>query len=199
MKLDYQIIKDKFLKSRRLQLGLFGTFLLIEISFYSTHALGVDLLINNFKIVTFSMILGYLVGIGILRFCKNESDENMIKAGFKISIFSFAPLFLYALLFSINNLEWIITICYFLYSIGIAFIVPSLFSILSIERDPHEQGKIYGLIDSTDTIALLIAIFAGIIYNYLKLNQITIVLFSFITIVVSTYFYAKFAKTKKEA
>ena len=198
MKLDYQIIKNKFIKSKRFQLGLFGTFLLIEISFYSTHALGVDLIIDNFKSVTLSMILGYLVGVGVLRFCKNKSDEIMIKAGFKISIFSFAPLFLYAFLFNINNLEWIIAVCYFVYSIGIAFIVPSLFSILSREREPHEQGKIYGLIDSTDTIALLIAIFAGIIYNNLKLNQIAIVLFSFIAIVTSTIFYAKFTKTKKE-
>ena len=195
--LDSKSLWKNFLKCARFRMGLLGVFLPLETSFYSTHALGVDLALAGFEIVTVLMIIGYLFGIVVLKYCKNQADEALIKVGYKISITSFLPMFVLIPVLSSDHLRWVITACYCVYSFGIAFIVPSLFSALSKDREPHEQGKIYGLIDSTDTVSLLIALIAGFIYSYLK-NPIFIISFSFIIFLTSRCFYAKFSKTKKK-
>lgn len=190
-------IKERFLKCSKFRIGLFGTFLPLEISFYSSHALGVDFAIKKFKIITISMIIGYICGVLMLKFYEKEDDEAMMYRGYMISISSFLPIFLSSVLFSATELRWIITFFYFIYSFGVAFIVPSLFAILSKEREVHEQGKIYGLIESTDTIALLIALLFGVFYNFIN-NIVVVCFFSFLMLLMSRLYYARFNKTKRK-
>lgn len=194
--LDYKSIWKNFLKCKRFRTGLFGVFFLVEISFYSMHALGVDLSIKGFTDVTILMIAGYICGVCMLRYYKDKSDEFLINKGYKISIVSFLPIFILNHFFTSSQLQWMIAPCYFIYSFGVAFIVPSLFSSLSRERKVHEQGKIYGLIDSTDTIALFLALIIGILYSYVKKN-IFIIYFSFFIFLISRLCYARFNRTKK--
>lgn len=194
--LDYKSIWKDFLKCKRFRTGLLGVFFLEEISFYSIHALGVDLAIKGFTDVTILMIAGYLFGVSMLKYYKDTSDEKLINNGYKISILSFLPIFILHHFFTPDLLHWILTSCCFIYSFGVALIVPSLFSILSKERKPHEQGKIYGLIDSTDTIALLLALIFGILYSFIG-NNIYVIYFSFSVFLISRFYYARFIKTKK--
>ncbi len=195
--LDSKIIWNRFIGCIRFRLGLLGVFLPIETSFYSTHALGVDLAVKGFEVVTMAMIFGYLVGVGFLKKLKNKSDHWLIRRGYVITILSFLPIYVSMPFLSNKPLLWLIAFCYFFYSFGVAFVVPSLFATLSKERDLQEQGKIYGLLDSTDTIALLLALIAGFIYNYFQ-HPFYIVTFSFITLLTSNIYYGKFVKTKKK-
>ncbi len=144
------------------------------------------------------MIIGYLCGVCVLKYCIQKNDELMIKIGYKICLYSFIFLFACFFLLSSKYSIWALVFCYFFYSFGIAFIVPSLLATLSKERDPHEQGKIYGLVDSTDTIALLIALIAGLAFGYLS-KPIYIVSFSFLLFVVSMIFYSKFRNVKEKS
>jgi MFS family permease len=196
--LDIKSLWNNFLMHKRFCIGLLGVFLPVEISYYSTHALGVDLAVQEFEVVTILMIIGYLCGVLALKYCISIPDQKMIKMGYNISIISFSPMFLLIPFLAKDQVIWVIAPCYFFYSFGVAFIVPSLFSTLSKERKPHEQGKIYGLIDSTDTVALLFALIIGLIYN-LFLTTYYIIYFSFILFLVSRIYYEKFEKTTSES
>ncbi len=190
---DIKTLVNKFLRSRRFTQGLL-TYLFWEISFYSAHMLDVDLKIIEFKGLTLAMILGYLFGVACLWKLPKKSDEEVIKLGYQISILSFVPMF--SLYSFVPSKEFLIIICYFSYAFGAAFLAPSLFSTLSKEREPHEQGKIYGLLDSTDTIALLVSTIITMTYNWLNLNQIVIVFISFTLFLLSWWPYASFKKTR---
>ncbi len=183
------IIRD-FLKDRRTRKALVA-FMLWEISFYSALIVDVDIEIRDFNHLSVSMLLGYLLGVVLLKFSSKRTDDQMIKIGYYLSILSLVPVFVIGPFFNMN-----ITIicCYFVYSLAAAFLAPSLFSILSRERKPHEQGKIYGLIDSSDTIAFLIASIAAMSYHFLQIGPVYLVLFSFIAFLLSIAPYAEFKK-----
>jgi L-asparagine transporter-like permease len=99
----------------------------------------------------------------------------------------------------VGNIRPLMIPCYFVYSIGSAFLVPSLFSIILKEHKPHEQGKICGLMDSTDTVSFLIAVLFSFYYKKLNLNSIYVVYFSFLIFLISMYTYYKFKKSKQNA
>lgn len=67
---------------------------------------------------------------------------------------------------------------------------------LSKERESHELGRIYGLLDSVDTVAFLVSSISIIAYNHFHLNIIYIVTFSFLTVAVSWFPYARFNKMR---
>jgi len=159
--------------------------------------LDVDLKIRAFKGLTMAMIMGYLIGVFFLWMFRRKEDQQMIKIGYTISIIALIPIFI---LFPFaSDLKMTIISCYFFYALGAAFLAPSLFSMLSKERKPHEQGKIYGLLDSTDAIALLIASLAALIYQWLELKQIVIIFVSLIAFIASWGPYATFKKiTQKQ-
>lgn len=45
-----------------------------------------------------------------------------------------------------------------LFALGFGFFIPCIFSIVSQRYEPHLQGKIYGLVDAVDSLALMIAV-----------------------------------------
>ena len=194
LKNDVKELINNFLKRYRFRKGL-KAFLLWEVSFYSIHILDVDLKILKFKGLTLAMIFGYIVGVICLRFAKKE-DYEIIKIGYKISIISILPIFVLFPFF--RDVKLIMMPCYFVYALGIAFLVPSLFAIMAKEMESHEQGKIYGLFDSTDTVAFLLSSIVSMLYNYLKLNPIYIVSFSFFIFIISWFPYAKFRNASSE-
>ena len=191
LKREIRLILDNFLKSKRFRNGLMA-FLFWEISFYSAHMLDVDLNIRAFKGLTMAMILGYLIWVFFLWIYRKKEDKQMIKIGYGISVVAFIPIFLFFPF--VADLKMVIVSCYFFYALGAAFLAPSLFSMLSKERKTHEQGKIYGLLDSTDAIALLIASLAALIYQWLELKQIVIIFVSLIAFIASWGPYATFKK-----
>lgn len=72
----------------------------------------------------------------------------------------------------------------------------SLFALMAKKTPPHECGKIYGLFDSIDTIAFLIASLFIIIYSYFELNLIYLILFSYLSVTISWVPYARFKKIR---
>jgi hypothetical protein len=191
IKKEIILIFKNFLSSSRFRQGL-CVFLFWEISFYSAHMLDVDLQIQAFKGLTLSMILGYLVGVGLLWRFSLKTDYETIRIGYIVSIISFVPMF--ALFPFLEDHRILFIFCYFFYSLGAAFLGPSLFSVLSKERGSHEQGKIYGLLDSTDTIAFLFATTITIFYSWLNLSEIAILIASSGFLIASWWPYAKFKK-----
>jgi MFS family permease len=191
IKEEIKLIINNFLKDKRIRKAL-SAFLLWEVSFYSALIVDIDMKIDGFNDLSLSMLLGYFAGVLLLKFSK-KTDLQMIKIGYILSICALVPILLLNFLF---DMRLLIISCYFIYSIAAAFLAPSLFSILSRERKPHEQGKIYGLIDSTDTIAFLIASIYLILYNTLHLNPLFLVIFSLTAFVISWIPYAKFKKIK---
>lgn len=189
---EIRLLVNNFLKSRRFRKGLL-TFIYWEISFYSIHMLDVDLKIKEFKGLTLAMILGYLVGVTCLWKFSKKKDHELIKYGFIISILSFLPIFILTPI--VSDIEKVIISCYFFYALGSAFLIPSLFSTLSNERKASEQGKIYGLLDSADTIAFLVATLITMGYHWIQMNQFFIVFFSFTVFLLSWWSYAAFKKT----
>lgn len=107
---EITLIVNDFLKSSRFRNGLL-VFMFWEISFYSCHMLDVDLQIKEFRGLTLSMVLGYLVGVTCLWILTRKKDERMIKIGYFISILAFIPIF--SLAPFISDIKFLIIICYF--------------------------------------------------------------------------------------
>jgi len=199
LKHDFNLVKEEIsmiineLSHKRTRKAL-TTFLLWEISLYSIHMLDVDLQIDKFYNLTTSMVLGYLIGIYLLKKLNKLTDKKMISIGYKTCIFSVIPFFiLFPLL---NDSRYLMLFCYFFYNMGTVFLAPSLFSTLANERKPHEQGKMFGLLESTDTVSFLFAAIAAIFYNISRLPAIYIVSFSFLTFLASWVPYDRFNKLK---
>ncbi|MBS0629622.1 MAG: MFS transporter [Verrucomicrobia bacterium] len=183
------IIND-FLKDHRIRKALL-TFMLWEISFYTALIIDVDMHIAGFNGLSLSMMVGYILGVIVLRFLDHKTDFQTIKIGYNFSILS---LLIIPFLWNFFDGKVLIIIGYFGFSFAAAFLAPSLFSILSKERKSTEQGKIYGIIDSSDTIAFLLASIITILYNVFKVPAITLPIFSLVVFLVSVWSYEKFKK-----
>jgi MFS family permease len=186
------IVKE--LRHRHLS-GALLAFLLWQISFYSVNALDVDLKVKQFSNLTTTMMFGYLIGVGILRFFPTVQDIKMVRFGYYICVGSVIPFLI--LYYFIESTRTLLLICYFFYNLGTAFMPASLFSILSKKKSFHEQGKIYGLIDSANTLAFLLSSIVAIVYNSFKINQIVIVSFSLIVFLISWIPYRRFEQIVK--
>lgn len=158
-----------------------------EVSIYTILVATLDLGAINFWQLPAWMWFGYLVGVWALKQMSHLSDVKLLKYGYWVSFLSLVPYF-----FIFNNEKYgiyILALCYFCHTLGNALLSPTLFAILSKTRKSHEQGKTYGLVDSVDTIALLIASISVIISKNYNLPTVWIVLYSFITFSVSWIFY----------
>jgi MFS family permease len=186
------IIKD--LKNSSTTKAL-AAFFLWEISLYSILLTQVDFQLNKATHIAQAMMCGYLLGVTILIFCQKAKDSKIIKIGYFTSCLSLIPYFLlYKIVADKNHL---IKVCYFFHSLGNAFLSPALLSILAKEREKHERGRIYGLLDSADTCAYLFAAIAIIVYTALRLDLVYLISFSFFTFTISWIFYNRFQNIKE--
>ncbi|MCP5505518.1 MAG: MFS transporter [Chlamydiales bacterium] len=177
-------------------LALFG-YLTSEISFYQILLRGEVLGVNSFySNLALKIGLSYYFGTFILYLLKrkNVSDARCLNAGITIALIS---ILLTAILYSsgINN-TYVLDGTFAFFSIGFALLTPSLFSILSQIRRKDEQGKIYGFLDTYDTLAAFVSV------KYIGMTtsvSFTYALWlSFIILLVSALFILAFIRDIKE-
>ncbi len=133
----------------------FLSFVFSEASFYQILLRG-ELLQNNnyYPFSSLYMAIGYYVGTVLLLISRKHSeDDKYIKIGFLFSIVSIFTITISNLLHVENDMFKKILIS--LFSCGFALFIPSIFSHLSKVRKANEQGKIYGLLDSFDSVAII--------------------------------------------
>ncbi len=180
----------KELRSRSTQLGLLTYFL------WATSQYMILVLFTDFQIkYTFTVIVmmfGYLIGVAILGFCKRVSDAKFIRIGFLLTIFSFLLFFIMD--FFVQDNIRAISIASFLYTMGNAFLSPSMLSLFSKERTIHNQGKGFGLIVSADSSSFLVGSIIVIFVNYLSVKLEYVFLMSFICFLFSWIPYIEYEK-----
>jgi len=168
-----------------------------EISYYQFLLRG-ELLSNaNFYVSqTLFIAIGYYIGTLILLTLGwlNFKDMTCIKLGLIISILSSAIILLEHYLQITNPIHTNIFIS--LFSIGFSLVTPSLFASLSKISKVEEQGKIYGSLDSTDTLATLSS---ALIIKRTKFSPIYLILFfTFLIFSISCIFFLRFLKKYKQ-
>lgn len=141
-----------------------------------------------------TMMCGYLIGVAILGFCKRIADEQIIRMGFILIIASFLAFFIVDIFVSDNTA--ITAISCFFYTIGNAFLSPSMLSLFSKERSVHEQGKGFGLIVSADTSGFLAGSIIVIMINHLSVKLEVVFLISFVIFILSWLPYAAYEKRR---
>lgn len=181
---DMKAIYNDFLKDKIFFLSA-SSYYFWEVSFYLVFIKDVELRSSDFKNFSLTMCAGYLFGVVLLRFISRWHDQHVLKLGYRISIISIILIFI-AAFSGISLLNQFAPISgYFVYSLGFGFFVPCLFSMVSKIRQPHEQGKIYGLIDSVDTVAFITAMLIDVFVTDFKL----IIFTSFIFLLIGTLVY----------
>jgi len=136
----------------------FSGYIFSEISFYQILLRGEVLITDIFySKLSFTLGIGYFIGTIILCILqiKNFSDKYCIKLGVLIAFLSIFLSFL--LNYSNTRIEFLDNLFMFIFSFGFSLFIPAMFSILSKIKKQNEQGKIYGLVDSTDTLSTIIA------------------------------------------
>ncbi len=173
-----------------------AAFLLWEISMYSIVVSQVDFQLYTVPRLAATMMLGYLTGVVILKFCFKIRDSQMIKIGYYVSSLSLIPYFLFRLFFQESSI--ILQACFFFHAMGNAFLSPTFMAILAKEKAAHEQGKRYGLVDSVDTLGFLIATVVIMLFRYLEVPLFGLVGFSFLCFMFSWRFYGRFKNLRQE-
>ncbi|WP_158307182.1 MFS transporter [Simkania negevensis] len=187
------LIKD--LKNKCIVNGLLA-FLLWEVSLYSVLLLYVDFKIIGFADIALAMMIGYLFGVITLRFTGLLSNKVMIRIAYVFQCFSLMPFIMHSLFnFSHVNLH-LLTGCYFFHAFGNAMIAPTLFAMFAKQTEHHQMGKIYGLIESTDTLAFLISFLTILTHKSFNYNVNYMVLISFIFALISWIPYKIFEKNR---
>jgi len=143
------------------------------------------------------MMIGYILGVIILRFCGKIRDEKIIRIAFIISLVSMV-LFLILNPFVVNNIRLLSGCCFF-YTLGNSFLTPSIFSLFSKEREIHDQGKGFGLIVSADSAGFLIGVIAEKVFNYFKIELEYVILFSLILFLISWLPYKEYEKRRRNS
>lgn len=189
---EFQSLK-KEIRNPTTRLGMLAYFLWAT-SQYSILILFADFQ-TKYTYTVIMMMSGYLVGVAILGFCNKISDEKIIRAGFFLTIGSFITFFIIDLF--VENKLIITAISGCLYSMGNAFLSPSMLSLFSKERVVHQQGKGFGLIVSTDSGGFLAASIIAISLNQLNIQIEYVFLLSLITFAISWIPYSQYEKRRK--
>ncbi len=182
-------------RCRTTRLGLLAYFL------WATSQYVILVLFTNFQIkytpVVIMMMCGYLLGVAILGFCKHVQDERIIRTGFLLTISSFISFFVVDFFVADNTA--IIAISSFFYTMGNAFLSPSMLSLFSKERAIHNQGKGFGLIVSADSSGFLAGSIIVIMLNYLSVKLEYVFLISFISFLASWFPYIEYERRRTNA
>lgn len=194
-KKEVSLIKQELLRTLTTKVLL--AYLLWEISMYSILVSEVDFYRGKSHNFALSMMIGYLVGIFILKLkpCKKVKDSTMIKWGYFFSFYSLIPYFL--LFWFIRDNNYLLGICYFFHAFGNALLSPTIITILAKKRPSHDQGKILGLMESADTIAFLFSTISVMIFIFFKFPVFVLIVFSFVSFSISWIFYKTFSNEKK--
>ncbi len=177
-------------------LAMFG-FIASEISYYQILLRGEVLHFNKFY-TQIPLIMGYEYYFGtlILYFLlKNKlSDSKCLITGVLLSL---VAIFSTAVLGSMGIENMVIFHSLFgFYVIGFALLTPCLFSILSKISHIDEQGKIYGFLDSFDTLSSYVVV--KYILSTKTIEFTNVLWFSTILIFISMIFVVAFVRDVKD-
>lgn len=174
-----------------------SAYTLWEVSMYSIIISQVDLNPGPSQKITLAMMIGYLIGVFILRVrpCSRLKDKKMITIGYFFSFFSLIPYFILMKFTTSQNI--LLGACYSLHAIGNAFLSPTILSILVRKRSTHDQGKILGLVESADTVAFLLATIFVMAYSGYSWPVMVLVLFSFISFSLSWFYFPVIKRLEK--
>lgn len=175
-----------------------SAYLLWEVSMYTIIISQVELSPNESQQTTLFMMLGYLVGVSLLKlkFFAKISDAKMLLSGYLLSFLSllaFVPLIVFT-----RNMNVVLTVCFAVHSVGNAFLSPTVLSILTKNRSRHDQGKILGLVESVDTIAFLLATVFVMLHAAKGWPLVFLILFSFVSFSMSWIMFPKIRKLERE-
>lgn len=175
-----------------------SAYLLWEVSMYTIIISQVELSPNESQQTTLFMMLGYLVGVSLLKlkFFAKISDAKMLLSGYLLSFLSllaFVPLIVFT-----RNMNVVLTVCFAVHSVGNAFLSPTILSILTKNRSRHDQGKILGLVESVDTIAFLLATVFVMLHAAKGWPLVFLILFSFVSFSMSWIMFPKIRKLERE-
>ena len=175
-------------------------YLFTETSFYQIYSINEEGVISlGSKVTGLVMAFGYAFGV-IIQWIINWSDKSGIKFGITFSLLSLAFLVVFKLFFQsnlpiFNQNHFIIEgILNFLFSLGFGFSVPSLFSLMSSKIEPHHSGRLFGAIDTTDTLALSLSSFALYLRDKLKFKDTIVYSLLLLFFISSFIFYRVFIK-----
>lgn len=164
-------------------------FLFSEISFYQI-LFRIEVFTNYhcFIHIPLAIGIGYTVGTITLKFIKAQ-DRFVCLSGLILSVIS---IFTINILFltKIEN-QFTFTTFFAFYSFGYALFTPSLFSLITPREHPHLQGKIYGMIESTDSLASLLAFLIVFLSREIPCN-LTISISNIIILICAFLFYITF-------
>lgn len=169
-------------------------FYLWETSLYVILLSQVDFHINKVTHIAESMMYGYLLGVVLLIFSYRLRDSTVIKIGYYTSFLSFIPYFVFFKI--VEDQTLLLRTCYFFHALGNAFLSPAFLSMLAKELKARKQGRMYGLVDSVDTISYVCGAIVLFIFSMLKLDLVYLVSFSFIIFTLSWKFYDRFQNVK---
>lgn len=169
-----------------------------EISYYQFLFRGALLTKADFYVSqALVLAIGYYIGTIILLILGflNIKDITCIKIGLLISLISSGVIvFEHS---SSMNTGIHLNVLVASFSIGFALVTPSLFASISKISREEEQGKIYGSLDSTETLATLSSTLI------IKRTQSTpiylIVFFTFVIFALSCIFFLRFLKRYRQA
>ncbi|MBS3905257.1 MAG: MFS transporter [Simkania sp.] len=198
IKTECSTIYQKFLKNKTFLLALFG-FFFVETSFYQIF-LRDEAGTNHsfFRYIPIKFGIAYFIGTAALKYSRASDIKNVIR-GFWISFISVGFLsILYFFGLVESWLVWISMIGAMGYAYGYALFTPSLFSFVSKYHSSHDYGKIFGLIDSTDTLALISAFSIINFTKHISINSIYLLSTSIIIIAGVMFFMLNKGNHAKE-
>lgn len=187
------IIED--LKDKANQ-SLFLAYIFWEISIYVILILYADFMNSESAFIAVLMMVGFLLGISTFKFSEKISDRKMVRIGYVVCVASLLPYFV--LVYFLEEVNIVLSICYFFHAVGNALLSPTIYCLVGRNKADHEKGKIYGLVESMDMIAFLVAVVFIMLYKYLQLNIAYLVLVSFLTALFSWIPYRRFEKLSEE-
>ncbi|NGX56360.1 MAG: hypothetical protein K1060chlam5_00598 [Candidatus Anoxychlamydiales bacterium] len=186
-------------------------YLLSETTFYQIFSSNeIELQSLSIKIAGVLMAVGYALGV-LIQWIMSFSDKKGIKYGIIISLISLFILFAFNNLygkfdffyFSLKNSITLKGFFEFFFAFGNGFFVPSLFSLMSKKLKVNHFGKLFGAIDSTDTLALGFSFFTFYLKNKLILFKNYNNFFSVFLFIISCIFYIivikKFSSYEKKS
>lgn len=151
-----EIVHLKVLLSRPLNLLAFASFFFSEVAFYQIF-FRVEALHNNYSLnsaVPYTVAIGYSIGSWIMKIV-HTNERQVAFHGIAFIIISM----LLTSIFAISNIltATLFAILFTTLNIGVAIFTPSIFALISPVNQPHEQGKIFGLLDSVESCATLLS------------------------------------------
>lgn len=156
LKHEFSVISSLF-KHPEIYWGLLGYFI-AEIAFYQIFARGKGQVYDpKVRFIVTTWVLGYVMGAVLQHFLfRKHKERSGIFWGSCISITAMVCLIIFTASDFGNTTVLAITNASF--ALGFGFFIPCLFSIVSQRYKSHLQGKIYGLVDAVDSLALMIAV-----------------------------------------